>query len=98
VARACIERRLREIAAEAARRRPELSIIFDPASAQGRRVVDELLARTNFVRYGLRDMNNVLKERLGGELARLLDSRDVEGEWRLEWDAEVGVVRILPGR
>jgi ATP-dependent Clp protease ATP-binding subunit ClpA len=94
-ARAVIVRRLRDLAGAVGRRRPGLNIVFDPGTPAAERMVQSLLEATDFVTYGLRDVNNTLLRCVGGELARLLDDPELGGDFRFEWDG--GRAVLVPG-
>ena len=94
-AKEVIVRRLEGLAAAVGRRRPGLRVVFDPSSAGAKGVVAGMLKGTDFVTYGLRDVNNTLLRCVGGELARLLDDPDLTGDFRFEWDG--GRALLVPG-
>jgi len=73
-ARKAIEQRLRKLTSSVEKRlEPHLRFSFEPNHADppndDQTVVNELLAVSGYQQFGLRDVNNVVKERVGGNLA-----------------------------
>jgi ATP-dependent Clp protease ATP-binding subunit ClpA len=67
-----------------------------------RKVVDELLARCGYQEFGLRDINNVIRERVGGGLARRMEdlaARIAGGKTgfrvRFRWNATEEKVEVV---
>jgi len=97
VARGVIAQRLRDIMAGVATRSGgKLSIQFDPQNPDDARIIDELLARTNYREYGLRDVNNTLHDHVAGAVARLLDRQTTRRDWRFRWNPKTGRVEVRP--
>ncbi len=89
IARPVMEARLIQIAKGVARRtRDSLRIHFDPNDPGDQRVVNELLKKTEFKDYGLRDVNNVLFDKVADVVAELLDDkhRRQHPSWRFRWN------------
>jgi AAA domain (Cdc48 subfamily) len=100
IARNVIQKRLEEMASGVERRLGgDIKLRFDVARADDQRVVDVLLGRTNFTKYGLRDVNNILYEDVGGPLARWLDSGPTSrpGGWRYYWNDAQKKIDVRPG-
>ncbi len=97
-----MEARLIQMARGISRRTHDrLRIHFDPKDADDQRVVAELLKRAGYQDYGLRDVNNVLFDKVADVLAELLDDphRRRRRDWRFRWndkDQEVELVKSSP--
>lgn len=99
VARAALESKVRQIADGIGRRsQGALQLHFDPGAPGDRQIVDELLARADYGKYGLRDVNNTLDQLVGGAVGRLLDDAPRLRAWRFRWNATEARVELVPHR
>ena len=64
-------------------------IAFDPKDPEDQQVVKALLRRSQFERYGYREVNNVLEEFVEGEVARWLDAPPESRTLRFLWSADL---------
>jgi hypothetical protein len=99
IARPVLETRLRQIAKGVLHRtQGALQIHFDSSDPGCLQVVDKLLEKAGYVDYGLRDINNILLEEVGGAVAELLDDETSRRrrDWRFRWNATDEVVELEP--
>ena len=101
VAENAISAKLRDIT-EAVRREMigrglPTNIVFAPKERENdREVVAQLISRTQYDKYGLREVNNVIQAKVGVALATLLENRNPKDQYQYYWDAAKERIRIIP--
>jgi broad specificity phosphatase PhoE len=87
VAKNMIEARLQQMADRVNQRLAGRGRIhFDAQRPDDEQVIEQLLNRAEYVRYGLRDVNTILNQLVGASIAQFLDEAPAGASWRFRWN------------